>query len=474
MDKTKVFDPKELLGKKGIGLALAIIVIIAGTLLPDSDSLSHQGIMGLTLLLAAIVLWFCNSLPVGVTGILTLVLAALLGVTEFQGAFSGFGNPVFIYVIAIFALPIIVLKTNWGLRIIAYLVKRTGTSSNLLVLAFMIVTGLLSTVMADIPAMVSMLGLAYVVMSSIDAKPGESRLGKALFIGIPVASVTGGIATPAGSTFNVMAMGILQQATGTTISFLDWTIVGLPLVIVLLPICWLSIVKILKPEPIGSETIDALKNEAVKVGKPTPFEKAVILFFILVLALWIAGNWIPVLSVANVAVIFLALLMLPGINAITWKDLQNSVPWNVLLMLGSILSLGSIITATGGAKFLADLFVASGIMSLNFFLMILITCALVYILHTVFPVGPAILGLFLPVLIGICASFGISPAVPTITMALIVAGNYLLPVNPTVMISYNDGYFSFGDMLKTGILPAIALIVLMALWVPFIVGVMGF
>lgn len=65
------------------------------------------------------------------------------------------------------------------------------------------------------------------------------------------------------------------------------------------------------------------------------------------------------------------------------------------------------------------------------------------------------------------------PAVPTIALAVVVAGNYIAPVNPTVMLTFGEGYFTFGDMVKTGIVPAIALIVIMSLWMPFICGALG-
>ena len=54
-----------------------------------------------------------------------------------------------------------------------------------------------------------------------------------------------------------------------------------------------------------------------------------------------------------------------------------------------------------------------------------------------------------------------------------MAGNYLMPVNPTVMLTFGEGYYTFGDMFKTGLVPAVALIVLITFWVPFIVGVLG-
>ena len=142
-------------------------------------------------------------------------------------------------------------------------------------------------------------------------------------------------------------------------------------------------------------------------------------------------------------------------------------------MCGTIMSLGSVIESTGGAAFLAGLITNSGVMNLNSFAALALMLAFVYILHTICPIGAAILGVFLPIMITLCAGFGMSPAVPAIALAVVVAGNYLMPVNPTVMLTYGEGYYTFGDMFKTGIVPSIVLVLLMAAWMPFIVGVLG-
>ena len=52
-------------------------------------------------------------------------------------------------------------------------------------------------------------------------------------------------------------------------------------------------------------------------------------------------------------------------------------------------------------------------------------------------------------------------------------GNFLLPVNPTLIVTYGEGYYTFGDMFKAGVIPAIIFCVCMVLWVPFICGVLG-
>ena len=37
--------------------------------------------------------------------------------------------------------------------------------------------------------------------------------------------------------------------------------------------------------------------------------------------LWIAGTWVPLLNVTTVAIIGLAIMMLPGLNLLTWDCL---------------------------------------------------------------------------------------------------------------------------------------------------------
>lgn len=464
---------EEFLNARGLGLVVAIAVVVTTTAIPGTEQISKQGVMSLGLLTAAIILWCCGTFPMSITGLLTLVLAVLLGVVEVSAAFTGFASTTFIYVIGIFALPAIMMKANWGLRLVDSLFRLTGPSSSKLVLAFMISTGIISVIMTDTPAIVVMLGPVYVVLKAIDASPGSSRLGKALMIGVPMASIIGGVSTPAGSTSNVAAMGMLEQITGTDYTFLDWTIVGLPFAVVLLPICWFFLVKILEPEPITEKITTALKREVEEAGKPTVFEYKVLVMLLLIPVLWVLGNWVPVLSIANVAIVGLGVMMLPGMRLLTFDEFQKSVPWNVVLMVGAVLSIGGMMVETGGAAFFADLFLGTGIMSLDFFWVLLISSFFLYFFHTFCPIGPAAIGIFLPVFIRFCNVFGVSPLVPTVVLGFIVAGNFLLPINPLLTITYNEGYFTFFDMFKTGIIPTIIAITVLSLWAPFITGLVG-
>lgn len=462
------------LSKRLIGIGIAIVCVVVSCLIPSSDALSHQGTMALGLLCALVSLWITSALPLGVIALLVVVMCPILGIVEGLGkSVMGFASPALFFIIAVFSMPVIMLKTNWGVRLINALIKCTGANSRKLVFGFMAATTLVSTVMSDVPCTVLFLGFALTILKAANAKPLESNLGRCLMIGIPIAAVTGGIATPAGSSFNVVAMSILQQTTGTSISFLDWAVVGLPIAIIMTPISWFFITQFIKPEPITDQCLQGIRDEASAAKKIEIQEIKVLAVILGLLILWIAGNWIPVLNATVVALIGLTVMFLPGMDLLTWKEFQSAVPWGIVLMCGTIMSMGGVVEATGGAAFLAQLIIDSGVMSLGFFAAFALLLALIYALHTVCPIGVALLGIFLPIAITLCASFGVSPAVPTIALAIVVAGNYVMPVNPTVMLTYGEGYYTFGDMFKTGIIPACALILIMSAWVPFIVSALG-
>lgn len=95
-------------------------------------------------------------------------------------------------------------------------------------------------------------------------------------IGIPFAAVNGGMATPAGSSFNVLAMGVFESIAGKPLTFLQWMAVGLPTAIVATLVCWICLVKIFKPEAINEECSASIREEAENAGKISAYEKKVL------------------------------------------------------------------------------------------------------------------------------------------------------------------------------------------------------
>ncbi len=454
-----------------IGLIIACAVLITFALLPDSGSFTHQGWLSIGLLLTLAVMWITTPIPLGATGLLILVLMLLLGIApNWAGATGGFANNAVFFAVAIFCLPVVVMKTKWGIRLVGWLVERVHENSRKLILLFMITCALLSTVLSDFCVTIIFYGFALTILKAANADPAHSNLGKCLMIGIPVAAVIGGMATPVGGNFNILAISTMEQATGTGVSFLEWMAIGLPIAAVMVPIAWFFLTLAFKPEPIEDRFLTEIREEAAAAKDIDGFDVKAGAVIILTLIAWVVSSFVPVLDPTMVTIIALALMMLPGLDLINFKEVQQQVPWDIVIIIGTIISLGMVVMQTGAAKAMAEVLMATGLTGWDVIPMCLFIFAFIYLLHTFFPIGAAIIAIFVPITIPLFAAIGVSAVVPTVAIAICVAGNFLLPFNPTVALTFGQGYYKAGEMVKFGIGPAICLVVLMSLWIPLISG----
>ena len=59
-----------------------------------------------------------------------------------------------------------------------------------------------------------------------DFDPLRLRVGAALMLMLAYGASVGGLLTPVGSPPNLIGRGLIEEATGETISFLDWMLHG--------------------------------------------------------------------------------------------------------------------------------------------------------------------------------------------------------------------------------------------------------
>lgn len=68
------------MSKRLIGIALAAVFIVGSIFIPGSETLGHEGVMTLGLLLALVSLWVTSALPLGVTALFIIVMCPVLGI----------------------------------------------------------------------------------------------------------------------------------------------------------------------------------------------------------------------------------------------------------------------------------------------------------------------------------------------------------------------------------------------------------
>lgn len=459
--------------KRVAGAVLAVACVAVSVFLPGSEELSHQGVMAIGVLLAAVALWFCGTMPQGVVGLVGIMLLVLLGVVPtLSDALSGFTSATTWFILCVFCMTAIMQKSTLGLRLTKALIGWAGANSRKLVFAFMLGTAVASFFMTDTGAVVLGMSMALPLLKAVGAKPGQSNLGKCLMLGVAFSGVLGGFALPCGHSLNILGMGVMEQTVGETVSFLGWALVGVPIFAIMLPVTWWLLTRAFPPESLADRQ-GVIEASTSSCGAWTAKDKKSLAIVVLLPVLWIAGNWVGALNTTIVAMLGVALLFLPGMDLMSWREFQDIAGWNVFLFFGSVMCLGNAVASTGGTDFIASLFLNSGVLDIHPFLVLLVVGYVMYVIHTFCPVAPALCLLFLPPLLMWAQTAGVPTVIPVSVVASITAGSFLVPLNPTIVITYDQGYYKFGEVAKGGWLAAVVFVFVTVCWSFFVCDVVG-
>ena len=460
--------------KSIIGFSLALAVMILFILLPEAEGLTGPAQASIGLLIAGIILWVTEALPLAITTFLLMILMPYLGVMELSSVWKEFISPVFFFVLATFAMTAALLNTKIPNRIAGLMLRWSGNSSKKLVLGFVFATAALSAIMSNVPTAALFMGLGIAILKANgDPTPGTSNLGKCLMIGIAYGSVMGGFSTPAGSAINIMALHMLKDATGIWIRFLDWMMVGIPMAIigVFVVSWWITLVH--KPEPISSQARAESEKILAEAGKLDIQEKKVLAIIGLMFIFWISSTWFPIIDTTVVAVAGMCLFFFPGIKVLTWKEFVSNSSWEALIMIGGIQSIAAGLVNTGAASWLVNTVMAGAAfwpgMVTN-----VIASALTSLLHVIIPTGPAVVGLALVAMVEVAGIASLSAASFAMITAFWSNVTYLLPIDTVPLITFGKGYYKMSDMIKAGIVPNIIMILVAALLVPALANLLGY
>lgn len=454
-----------------VGLVLAVIILVSSQLVPLPPEVTREGASALAIFLAAIVLWIAETLPMSVTCLLCMAIIPYFGIMSLNEVFASFGGTSFFFVIATFAITQALSTTTIPLRISCKLLAWSKGNPTKLVIGFMFAAALTSSIVSNLSACILYLSLLKSLLQASNCKPGSSNLGKCLMIAVPASSGVGGLITPAGTPGNMIVIDMLANI-GISISFLQWTLIFTPFVLVTVAICGIWVTRIFKPEPISAKATDDLVAQRQNLGGFNSTEKKAIVIIALMIVCWFAGTWISVLNVTVVAIIGMALLFMPGIKVISWQKFSRETNWDIIFTIGSIGVLIAGLTSTGIMDWLITT-VFSGTASWNPFLLFLFVGFVVCVIRAFVPTAPAIIALFGVPLLAIAEMTGLSAVALIAIPAYWACTPMLLWFEPIFLFSYGEGYYKPLDVLKYGSVPSVVMILLMTV-LPAYVSLFGF
>lgn len=320
------------------------------------------------------------------------------------------------------------------------LLHRVGTRPAAVLLGMMVMCAFLSMWISNTATTALMMAVAIPVVNTF---PGNEPFRKAMILGIPFASNIGGIGTPIGSPPNAIAMGFLEQS-GHEMTFLGWMTIGVPIVIVLILVCWLILYSLFRPK-VEQVELDVSEEAESLDGR----SKFIIAVFMLVVILWLTSS---LHGIPSSIVALIPFVIFFGLRLLDDDDLRE-LGWGILFIVGGGMSLGVAMKESGLSEWMVSQIDFASMGTLG----ILFLFAGVAALMTTFISNSATANLLLPIVVGIAA---VSPVSSALVVAIVSSAAMILPVStPPNAIAYGSGHIDVRDMAKAGtIVTAISLV----------------
>ncbi len=416
--------------------------------------LTAAGKTSIGILIFVIILWITEVVSFPVAALLGVLLATFFNLLSFQEIISlGFGNPIVIFFMSALIISSGLVNSGLMLRLTNMAINIVGFDARRLIFAFLAIGAFMSMWVTNMAAAAILLpvGASIINKAGLEEANG-SNFGKALMISIAWGTTIGGLATPVGNGANIMAIGFLNQLANLEITFLSWMKVGLPIVILLLPISWFLLIKIFPPEEIEVGQKDNQTNSFQSLSKKEI--KALVIFSITIL-LWLSNNYLDgrfniKLSIEAIALCSAILFFLPGIDIINWKTVQKEIDWGSIVLIACGVSLGMLLFETGAAEWLG-LYAFSYLVKLDLPVAIYLMVLFVEFLKVCFSSNTVAGAILVPMIISIAQTQGLDAWTFAGPVAIATSMAFLLvSSSPTNVIPYSSGCFSIKDFAKAG------------------------
>ena len=395
-----------------------------------------------------LMLLFCTD-----SGIAPMVDEAAVGkLLSYKAVMATFADPVIMLFIGGFVLAIAATKTGLDAQLAKVLLKPFGKRSEMVLLGFLLITGLFSMFVSNTATAAMMLTFLTPVFRQLPPE-GKGRISMAL--AIPIAANLGGMGTPIGTPPNTIAIKYLNDPEGLNLAlgFGEWMLFMVPLVLVLLFISWRLLLLLF---PFTQKTIELHIDSEMKHDAHTYI---VIGTFIVTVALWLLDS-ITGINSYTVALIPFCVFALTGV--INRRDLEQ-INWSVIWMVAGGFALGYGLNASG----LAENAVASIPFGTFSPILILLIGGLICYLLSNFISNSATAALLMPILAFVCGAMGDKlnaiggTSTVLIGVAIAASSAMILPIStPPNELAFATNLVKQKDMARVGIIVGIISMIL--------------
>jgi sodium-dependent dicarboxylate transporter 2/3/5 len=435
--------------------------------------LTREGKLSLALFFLAATWWVFEVLPIGVTAITIGVVQALFQIRDPRAAFTDFMDPSVWFIFASVVIGSAFTRTGLTKRMAYKMLVLVGEKTSMIYLGCFAMIVALTHIMAHTAVAATVFPLLMAINSLYDEEGKPSKFGKGLFIGMAYVCGAGSVITLLGSARAAVAIGFLKDMAGREISFFELSKYLFPLGWLMMFVIWGLLMVVCKPE---KKTIPGLRERAQRLYERLgPISRSEILALVIVLAavlIMSLRTFITVLQPLDKSAIILCSTLLFFIfQILTLEDLEE-IPWNIVLLFGGAMSIGSCLWQTGAAKWMAIKWLIL-FQHAPWFVLVL-GLAFFVLVMTNFIMNVAAIAISLPVALVLGQYMGVAPEV-IFFASLVTAGMpFMLLVGAAPnAIAYNSKQFTSGEFFTIGIIGSVLLMVVLAAFVLWIWPLMG-
>ena len=470
---------------KNWGLILAVAALAAIMLLPTPAGLPVAGHRMLAILAFAVVVWMTEALDYAESaGVIAALIAFLIGTAPNPAnpkvlmgtsaalglAFSGFANTALALVAAALFLAAAMMTTGLDKRIALVILSRVGTETRHVIMGTILVGFVLAFMVPSTTARVSCI---VPIMLGIIAAFGVSKRGafaSMLMITTTQTASIWNVGIKTAAAQNMVAVGFIEKTLQKSITWLEWFIAAAPFGVLMSVALYFVMARMMPPEvkevPGGRE---AIRKSLADLGPMKASEKKLLAISLILIGFWATEGVLHSFDTSSTTVAAIALLFLPGIGIMTWKQAQPIIPWGTIVLFGIGISLGTALLQTKGAVWLADLVVAQfGLQQATAMFILGAMSLFLIVIHLGFASATALASAMIPIVIAVLqgvATPGINILGMTMLLQFVVSFGFILVVNaPQNMVAYGTETFQARDFVRTGlVLTVIAFALVMLL-----------
>lgn len=447
-------------------IAVLVMTLLALTL-PVPKGFTPEGKRAIAAFVFTSSIFTLQPVSLPFASLMVFVSMVALGVSDASHAFQALSHPIIILILGSLFIAEALRKHGLTRRFALVSIVASGGNVNRLLLGLMGIAALLSMLMENTATAAVLIPVAMTIASQIEDREKAREITVLLALGIAYSASLGGMVTITGSASNAVASGFLAEIRAWT--FIDWVKYGLPTFVVLFPITWWVLPRLVKVS-LARMDITLAKEELKNLGTIRPVEWEIMVILNITVVLWILGPYLErvlgfpetALSPSVISIVAVAYLALRGI--IVWEDVQD-VSWGMLLIIGAGLALGGVMTRTGATDRLTVL-IAPVVTDTPFFLSLLVIVFSSALLTNVMN-NTTVVAVFIPIMISLARQ---DPTLKilqlVIPLTLATTFGYALPsASGRMALISATGIVERRDMIRFGmILTVISSLALTALF----------